>query len=74
MAHSNYFCVTLENDTEDEETDKETISNSVGSGIQYQRLNSNSGLLENEGDSAQQQNQLQVPLHQINYFTYFKNA
>ena len=43
-------------------TDKEaTISNSVGSGIQYQRLNSNSGLLENEGDSAQQQNQLQVP-------------
>lgn len=56
-------------------TDKEaTISNSVGSGIQYQRLNSNSGLLENEGDSAQQQNQLQVPLHQINYFTYFKKC
>ncbi|KAK6457601.1 uncharacterized protein RJT20DRAFT_125390 [Scheffersomyces xylosifermentans] len=57
-----------------------TVSDYIGAGIQYQRLNSHSQLLEdqqqsNEGDDQTTQNrQINVPIQQLNYYKYFKKC
>ena len=48
--------------------DAVTVNTSMGN-IQYQRLNSSSGLLE-----EQQQPQQEVPVQKVNYWKYFKKA
>ena len=57
-------------------SNKQTTIISSGSGIQYQRLNSTSGLLGNDDSEQQQQQQqeIQVPLEHTDYYNYFKKC
>ncbi|KAI5951667.1 hypothetical protein KGF54_004742 [Candida jiufengensis] len=61
---------TINKKIKDEKISKKINGGDIASGIQYQRLNSSTGLL----DDQEHQNQQEVPIQKINVYMYFKKA
>lgn len=50
-----------------------SVSHNIGSEIQYQRLNSNAQLLDENNEASAPQN-VTIPMHKVNYWKYFKKC